>query len=367
MTCTNLLFRLLRKFLHSCSFPDPRIPQIVESPTDTGPYAAFMRLPYAPYWLPLLRLLYRHVDDVVSRPGLFAGVSKVCSMWLRNVPLEIAAGHKFPGRIEAATLSLRMAREIQCRKAEHVHFHEDTDQQVYEAALLGAPELPDEVAALALELARRREPNEEVQARGDAYRRREEERLRKLATNPEYQARLLRMPPSGRLTGGKKCDPWPDGPTEQVDDAFQKVCLNNVNAFHALIQARPGVAEEVVLANCIEPPGYEDWRDSDHLHGHGTVSDCASYPAMHFRGPFLAFLRTHPDRALRTIIRLVNFATQRWVCVEANLARRWGHEHSIPEVLIVTRSKARRWLGDHQVYGWYRNQFISADLVARSC
>ncbi len=362
----SLLYRLLKAFLHSCTFPDPRIPLLAEKPSDAGLYASFMRVPYGPHWLPVLRLLYRHVDDVVSRPGLFASVSKVCSLWLRTVPIELAAGHKWPGRIEAATLSLRMAREVQCLKAEQVHFEKDLDQHVYEAALLGASDLPAEVAELALELARRREPSREVQTRADAYRRSEQERLRKLASDPEYQARLARMPVGlGPVTRGQKRDPWPDGPSEHVDNAFQEVCLGNVVAFQSLVQARPAVAKELLLATCIEPPGYEDPYDSDPLDQCGTESTCSAHPGMYFQGPFLAFLRAQPADGLDTIIRLVNFATQRWVSVEAGHARYWGQKNwTAPEISVQTNSGARRWLGDHRVYGWYRNLLISADLVA---
>ena len=362
---TILLYRLLKTFLHSCTFPDPRIPLLVEKPSDAGLYASFMRLPYGLQWLPVLRLLHRHIDDVVFRLGLFPSVARMCSLWLRSTPTEIAPGRKWPGRIEAATLAYRMAREVQCRKTEHVYFSDDIDKHVYEAALLGASDLPDEVAELSLELARRREPSKGVQARADAYRCREQERLRKLASDPEYVAKLARMPIGlGPVTRGRKRKPWPDGPFEHVDNAFQEVCLGNAVAFQALIQARPEPAKEVLLATCIEPPGYEDRYDSDPLHRCGTESIPSAYPGMYFQGPFLAFLRTQPADALDAIIRLVNFATQRWVSVEAGRARHWGQEDwTAPEIGVETASGARRWFGDARVYAWYRNLGMSADLV----
>lgn len=362
-----LLFRLCRTFLHSCTFPDPQIASLVEKPSDVGLYAAYMRLPYGPYWLSVLRLLHRHVGDVVSRPGLFEGVAKICSLWLRTVPVELSPGRKYPGRIEAATLALKMAREVQCLKVERVHFPDDVEKHVYEAALLGAPDLSDDVSQLALELAERREPSGEVQTRAESYRFKEAERLRTLANDPEHMTRLARIPHVGLgpVTRGQKREPWLDGPRERVDNAFQEVCLENAVAFQAFIRVRPIIAKEVLLAVCIEPPGHEDPYDSDLLDRCGTESFRSACPGMFFQGPFLAFLRAQPEDGLDAIIRLVNFATQRWVSVEHDRARYWGQEEAPIglELNVHVNRTPMRWSGDHRVYGWYRNPLISTDLV----
>ena len=89
------------------------------------------------------------------------------------MPLEM------PGRREAGLVALRLAREAQGLIAEGLHFG-DKDKVIYEAALSAAPEFPEEVTQLALELgARLPEPAHAVQ-------RREEERARERKRREEW-------------------------------------------------------------------------------------------------------------------------------------------------------------------------------------
>lgn len=368
----QLLYRLLKAFLHSCTFPDPQIPFIAHEEADTGFLASVLRLPDGPRWLPALHVLHRHLDDLTTRPRLFDVLARVCLLWLRSTPGETASGESFPGRRHAAEIAVRLGREVQCLKVEHVHFSDDIDEHVFEPMLYAAPDLPDRVSAVALELAQRRDASEQVVARAEEYRRKEQEQRRKLESDPEYLARRskLGVRSISSLPRGPLREPWPDGPSARVDSAFQQVCLGNAAAFQALIHTCPEVAREVLLAVCIESPRHEDsYGNVDQFtETHGTEFLAASYPPMYFRGPFLSFLRLRPEAGLETVLRLVNFATERWAESQLTYTRASGQalERSDLAVMIRLGDATKNWLGDGCVYGWYRNFNVSADSVVSS-
>jgi hypothetical protein len=70
------------------------------------------------------------------------------------------------------------------------------------------------------------------------------------------------------------------------------------------------------------------------------------YLPFYMRGPFLFFLHLHPTEGLEAIVRLVNFATERWA---ASLV---GSEP--PSVTIPLPNGESRWIGNHALYYWYR-------------
>ena len=138
---------------------------------------------------------------------------------------------------------------------------------------------------------------------------------------------------------GELRDPWPDGPRDGVQNAFQEACLDT-GTFPALVRARPDAALEVLLAVCIEPPKDEDFGRSsmpetglDHWHG--------GDPPLYCRGPFLQFLKEAPDQGLSFALRLVNFASRRF-CEGHGLTVRIGNE-------------ARLWYGNLNVFRWHHD------------
>jgi len=70
---------------------------------------------------------------------------------------------------------------------------------------------------------------------------------------------------------------------------------------------------------------------------------------LYFRGPFLYFLRRHPQEAIDAIIQLVNFATDRW---KDNLGK---HEELDLKLSINFKKKTINLTGDSQVYYWFRD------------
>ena len=147
--------------------------------------------------------------------------------------------------------------------------------------------MPDEVAALCLELAERRDLRPEIRRRVDAtHARRRAERREYLAAHPE---RERPAPPPSLSSFGRPRDPWPDGPRARVDAEFQEACLDT-GAFAALVSARPDAALEVLLAVCIEEPQHENYSTHP-MRECGLDHWRSGDPPLFCRGPFLQFLR----------------------------------------------------------------------------
>jgi hypothetical protein len=330
----RLLRLMLERFMFAATLPDPRIGALLSATEDRGEWEHLFRLPYWPYWGPMLTVLHAHCEEVARLAPHAA--AKICALWLKSVPVDLDNGRPMPWREEAAELALAIGREVQALNAERDHYSDGHDKIVYEAVLSAAPELPDEVAQLCLELAERRDLDPAISARVEqAHERQREQRRQYLEANPERQRTPL--PPA--WPWGERRDPWPDGPRDGVQNAFQEACLDT-GSFPALVRARPDAALEVLLAVCIESPQHEDFGRSsmpetglDHWNG--------GDPPLYCRGPFLQFLKDAPDQGLSFALRLVNFASRRF-CEGHGLTVRIGNE-------------ARLWYGNSNVFRWHHD------------
>jgi hypothetical protein len=300
-----LLRRLLGRFLHVATLPNP---EILAAAKKLGmdleiKAATIRRIPYGPYWLPMIRFLHGHLTDVVELVP--EQVAKISDTWLRE-GLE-----NLPLRQEAAELALETAER-----------NHGPDEVVYSAALAGARELPDRVTAFVLEASARREH---------------------LTQEPESR-------------GETKCDvseifpPWPDGPSRCVDSTFRKICLKT-DALYPLIRFSPSVAREVLLALLIEEPRVRrpfEYRSP--IQGDLGIEYVQEWdPPFYTCAPLLFFMKNQPAEGLEVVLRLVTFATERW-------ADRWKDQHQIlPEVIIALPDGEHKWIGDRNVYYWYRD------------
>ena len=330
-----LLNRLLDRFLIIATLPDPRTAVLSDDQETATRVEHLFRVPFWPYWGPLLTVLHARRSDVVRLAPYKA--ARLCELWLRVMPVEFAP----IWRKQAAEIALEIAREIQARNAEDRFASGSGDRVVYEAALYAAAQFPDALSALSLELAGRKNPPPEVVARVvEARRRREEE---------EAKREKSRAPaPPGAffgLSSGRRRPPWPDGPRRRVAREFQEACLNG-GAFTTLAKAVPEVGLEVLLAVCIEEPQQDDMFSRSSLRECGLSFWSEGEPPAYFRGPFLQFLRDAPDQALSFIIRLTNFGTHRYT-----------EDRSWLEFTIDGQSK--RWYGDNTVYRWHHDWPLS--------
>jgi hypothetical protein len=297
----QLLRLLLKRFLFVATEPHPQIRELDENVAVAA--RAVWRVPYWPYWGPVLRTLDRHRSDVATKAPLSG--AEICGLWLEWTP------RSWKWRQEAARTALEIARA-----------QPDAETSlIFEALLWAAPELPEEVADLSLRLSRRKE---EPQASQDAE---------GSKTNQAPVLFLHRRP--GRLR-----PPYPDGPRSRVGRGFQKAVLSS-RSLEGLVTVRPATAREVLLACCLQEPRWESARPDHYLRDIPGVHEwMEGYPPMYLKGPFLRFLQLHPDEGLEVILRLVNQATMNWA------ERRDGERH---KDLVIRR---RRWIGNKEVYVW---------------
>ncbi len=357
----QLLQRLLDRFLYVATVPDPRVAVALADPAVAARLEHRYRIPFWPYWGAVLTVLHERNADVVHlAPGHAA---RVCALWLKSMPAESEPGRAFPWRLHAAQLAFAIACNVQARKAEE-YVSDDLDNLAYEAALYAAPDLPDEVSALALQLARRRDEWPDVQARREEARQESEEARRRLREEEPERARKIAELCTPVLPLGPLRDPWPDGPRSRVDKAFQDACLDTP-ALIPLIVNRPDAALEVLLAVCIEEPQHEDPFEYSAREDAGAEHWQAGYPPLYSRGPFLHFLRAAPEHGLAFVLRLVNFATRRWAVAEPRRMARAGLPPTPEDVgiNILIDEKARRWLGNERVLTWHIGWPIDSQVV----
>lgn len=210
----QILHRLLKRLLHVATFPDWRLTGIGDAKV-AEQCEAWFRIPQPLFWIPVLRVLSRHSADVADHALLQA--AEVCALWLRTMPVGM------PGRREAASLAVELAKEAQGRTAEGLHFG-NKDKVIYEALLSGGPEFPEEIAQIALELCGRKEiPTHATKRHCE-----EQERQRRLREewrkkNPESERRpkASSVPGLGSYREGPMRPPAPDGPAREVAEGFR--------------------------------------------------------------------------------------------------------------------------------------------------
>ena len=350
-----ILHRLLKRLQHAASEPDVRLRGLVD-PKDAEKLEVWFRIPNPLYWVPALRVFSRHSEDI-CKCALLQG-AELCALWLRTMPDGMS------GREEAGLLALELAKETQGLIAEDMHFGEK-DQVVYEALLSAGKEFPDEVTQIALELcARRDEPPHAIQRAIEADERETKQREEWRRKHPE-ENRIKRPIPPTMLSypKGPMRAPAADGPLRDVAEGFRSAVLDTP-ALNRLITTRPEVAREILLAVCIDEPKPSDpYNDRFSLLEMYGLSDWQrGYPAFYWKGPFLKFLQDAPEHGLDAIIRLVNYATRRWLEdgagpeLSEEERRKYGLEFEF-------NGRPTWWTGDANVYGWHRSLSLHSASV----
>jgi hypothetical protein len=351
----HILLRLLKRLPHVASIPDSRITGISD-PKMAENANVWFRIPQPLYWAPVLRVLSRHRDDVATHASILA--AEACALWLRTMPVGM------PGRQEAGLLALALAKETQGQIAEGMLFG-DKDNVIYQAALSAAPEFPEEVSQLALELCGRQpEPAHAIQRREEERAREKQRREERAKQNPEKARQRRASPlPISFYREDPLRPPASDGPSRSVSDGFRSAVMQT-QALTGLIIVRPEVAREVLLAVCIDEPKPSDPYGNDRysLDPLGLSDWRMSYPAAYWKGPFLIFLQLAPLEGLDAIVRLVNYATERWI--ENGLRRKpTGEDRQRHSFQFEIDGKKVSWVGNGNVYAWHRFQHMYADTV----
>lgn len=314
--------RFIDQFMIKATVPNRNVMEIAKGMDDvtSAEAASYARVPDFTYWPDIIRFLHNYRDGLLG----FARVktAKICSLWFTYTKPG------FPYRDEVAEIALTNAQWMFDFKLNRGFVSGDEDEEIYSAFLAGVNERPDAVAELSLKLCKRI-------------------KVERPKSNKD-KGTMLR--PKSLFAGAKIRDAqqWPDGPYENVDEAFEKVCLDQ-DSLEPMIQVLPEKAMEVCLALLIEPPSEVSFGyDSSHYHldinePHGW------FPPFYSRGPFLYFFKHHPITGVELVLKLVNFATRQWI----NSYIDKGYD--IPKFTIPVDGNDKDFIGDDRVYYWFRD------------
>ena len=340
------LQRLLARFEHVATVSGV-------APGNDGPLKDFgvyleakFRTPIVGRWPALAAFLSRHQQRVADL--VLPRVSLLCERWLTTMPLTPSDGTPFPYRREFAELALATARARQLSVAKGDIYVGDNDS-IFQAAFAGAQDIPDEVAAWALEMARRRPMRADLKAKlKEHHQERAAEHRRRMESDADYRERHERKRSIPFLPSGRRLPPWPLGPQGRVDRRFGQAVLRSAT-FQSLMRARPAAASEVLLAILIEDSPEESYGShGSYREELGLAYDHEGYPTAYWKSPFFSFLHIDPPTALDALLRLVSFCTDRW---EHEVARHQGRAPA-PLSIRLNDGTERRYRGRYNAFAW---------------
>ncbi len=329
----KLLNRLLSRFLHSATLPDP---VFASDPS----LAAVKRIPFWPLWLPVLRVLGEKRAEAI--PISTEKITQIADLWLK------CSGQNWPQRKETGQILLDSAQFI-IEEVRSQDWRADSElcKCVFARLLTAACVYPDAVADLALSLAERRAVSPFVAEEKAEY----EESVPQDVEFEEGLGIEDIYGPQGPLS-----DPWPHGPLRRVNHSVREGLLASDDPLQYLFAARPEIGKEVLLALLIREPlpqnrSYFDHGIDEFLH---VETQLHWSPPMYFRGPFLSFLRTDRDQGVAAIVELTNFVTDRWV----------DNRKNAPPVMVTnSRGEDVACFGGRDAYYWYRDSPRSPNAV----
>ena len=328
-----LLTRLLTRFLHVATLPDPRYAGL----SDDVATAALHRIPFWPLWLPVLRVLHEHRAEAITLAT--DQITTIADLWLKT------SGDTWPLRNEAAQVLLD-ATTFVVEEIRQQDWRADSDRckNVFSRFLTAAIVRPDEVAELALSL---------VERRGHSlFAIREEDELADDEQGQDDEVGLADL----LGTRGPRADPWPDGPLRRINHKVHEGFLGSGDPLQVLFANRPDTAKEVLLALLIrEPlPTTRYAFDSPMYEFLDVDTEREWTPGMFFHGPFLAFLQTDWEKGIETIVTLINFVTERWMDKRGSPP---------PPVCAIIEGERVEYCGSSEAYYWYRDQVRSPNVV----
>jgi hypothetical protein len=336
------------------------------SPSNEGPWKDYgvylqakFRTPIVGRWPALAAFLSRHQQRVADL--VLPSVSVLCERWLTTVPLARSDGTPFPYRREFAELALSTARAHQLSVAKGVIYVGDNDG-VFQAAFAGAKDIPDEVAAWALEMARRRPMHADLGAKVKEHsEERAAEHRRLMESDAEYRKRHERKRSIPHIPSGRKLPPWPLGPYGRVDRHFEQAVLRSA-AFQSLMRARPAAAAEVLLAVLIDDAPEESYSSrGSYREELGLAYHHEAYPTAYWKSPFFAFLHVDPAVAIESLLRLVSFCIDRW---EHGIARHHGGAPA-PISIRFNDGVERQFRGLYDAFAWSQtNDHANGELYS---
>ena len=307
----------------------------------------FWRKPIDPTWLHFLQAINRHDASLKQCPG---EVAQLCSVVLER--FELGRNHDKNLERVASEIAIRLGNELISSGFDS--FVDASDREkIFKALVLSVNQDASTVEALLRRVAGRSDihgmaPDTEPDLSGLS------QAAKQLLNSP-----LSKYAPA----------PWPDGPQTQIDKAFRNVVVFS-SSLAPLIRHSPQVAEEVLLACCIEdPPNKANMFGLEE--GVGLYYDFQHAQPLFDTGSLLKFFELAPDRAVGFLIRLVNFATDRWSALQDQREARFERHSDIEdmfsrhrprEIQVPIDDKWQTWQGDYQVYRWSSVSSNNANL-----
>ena len=265
--------------------------------------------------------------------------------------MAAAERRKWPLRREAAEILIDAARwMIEAKRGGERYYSDKLDERVYRRLLAAATECPGITATIVRELAERvvtnGKPSEDDSGPDGAD-------CAAISSSDEGHSITTEW-------FGPVGDPWPDGPLRRVDDAFREACLGSAVAMTPLIDACPELqAKSFWLCSFVSPCrriasdighrlGWMIWRSNR----------CRLVSGDLFPRPIPAVSSRQPGDAIETIVRLVNFATERWA-----ESRDPDSSSEAPSIVIRPIGQEFRWVGNLDVFFWYRERLIDPHAI----
>lgn len=366
------LRRLLTRFLHVATSPNPIMLEYAKSNKGLSEAwaATVNRLPKPELWGPMLRFLYVHRKECADLAPL--QIAEIAECWLYWTATDM------PLRNEAAELALAVAwstlREQQHWRLQHYstrrHSRDDSNaiaKKAYFAALQAAEERLDEVVDFALCACGRREPTEPLHLDPKP----EESEFQPPPLPPEFEAALNYVSPWKKSE--IEIPPWPDGPRWPVNDCFRNVCLHQF-ALRRLIATKPEKAAEIILALIIREGGTRlPENDFGHYKYHFELTNDFQWSQPFYdKGSFFNLLTIHPVIGLETIIKLVNFTTDRWLEWQKWRSKNeresrllFPSEKPIFDIQVLFDDEEQTWIGDRRWFFSYRDTTHAPNVLDR--
>ncbi|MCK5614518.1 hypothetical protein KAR91_72305 [Candidatus Pacearchaeota archaeon] len=346
LTANNgeLLRRLLKRFQYSASFPNKIALLIAHQYQDESisELIAQNRDPYWVYWLPMIQYLHTHKEEATNLAK--RQLAEIVDRWLRFSKKD------WPVRKEAAEIAIEIAEDELALNLSTV-INIDQNEMVkyaYRAGIAAYTELPDQVTNFVLTACSRQAPSGRISERVKFY----NEKTRKGREKHKRPVHKKTEIISPTFPVGPIPDPWPDGPIVRVDHDFHNLCLESqygTDILNPIIINDPNLSYEILLALLIEEPTPRDRYGSKLNEYTGMTYVSGWFPPFFTRGPFYSFLHAHPGKGLDLIIRLVNFATERWA------EDRVSEDREAPHIEIELPAGRRKFVGDANVYYWHRD------------
>lgn len=322
-----LLNRLLGRFLHVATYPDPsRVALFEGGDPQMEAYAATQgRLPAWPLWLPVLEVLHEHRAEAIEVAKY--RVAEVVGLWLQR------SGPRWPLRAEAADIALEVGEALVADLLRGVWYQDDADEVIWRNVILAGGERPDDVAALV------------ERALGTAVDETLEDDL-----DVDFAVDLDNADETG-LSGADQT-------------ALRKVLLDT-DALHPMMGALPEKAAQLLVRGSIgrrRPRRrglYDGGSGAFRMPGQTTdITDAPRWLAVTpLHGQYRVFLQMAPKEGIDTILQIVDHATSAWATAVV------GEAEDAPTIELGLQDKST-WTGDVNVLFWRRGDSDSKVLTA---